>query len=522
MRRRDFITLLGGAAAGWPLAVRAQQPMPLVGFLSLGNPPNSLAFRQGLAEAGFVEGKNVRFEFRSASNNGRLPAAAVELINDRPAVIVATGSPVAVLAAKAATSTVPIVFATNLDPLKYGFVTSLSRPGGNMTGISLLSSELVGKRLNLLLELAPQATKFAYLSGPAGAPIFEDLRSRTVAAGRALGREIVVLEIRRDLDLEPAFATLVEQGAGALIVGDFTSLGSVSDRIIALAARHKVPTMYPSRFYAAAGGLMSYSADLVDINRQLGAQYVGRILKGAKPSDLPVQQPTKFKLVINLNTAKVIGLEVPPQLLAISDEVIEYEPPLGWNLGWRLMPTITVVAAADDPRLPLVGDAVAFWNDRFAELGTQFKLGALTQVAGPMPAEDLEMLSNFAEAGRRLPELPESLKRIEGNIVVALSEGQFISFTTRWAALDKAVVVIKDYRSFPLTLPNVARNLIAHLLGLAIGLSHNADPTTLMCGRPASCRPDIFASDRPKYFTLTEGDEADLQQMYPKSWQASR
>jgi len=195
------------------------------------------------------------------------------------------------------------VFATALDSLKYGFVTSLNRPLGNMTGISLVGSELVGKRLNLLLEVAPQAKKFAYLSGPAAAPIFEDLRTRTVAAGQALGREIVVLEIRSDLDLEPAFATLVEQGAGAVIVGDFTNLASVSDRIIALAARHKVPTMYPSRFYSAAGGLMSYSVHLVDAFRQLGAQFVGRILKGAKPSDLPVQQPTKFELVLNLKTA---------------------------------------------------------------------------------------------------------------------------------------------------------------------------------------------------------------------------
>jgi putative ABC transport system substrate-binding protein len=313
--------------AAWPFTAGAQKElMPLVGFLSLGNrigPLSLRAFRQGLAEAGFVEGKNVRFEFYASASNERFPEVAVELVNNRPAVIVVTSTPPAVLAARAATSTVPIVFATSLDPLKYGFVTSLNRPLGNMTGISLLSSELVGKRLNLLLELAPQAKKFAYLSGPAASPVFEDLRSRTVAAARALGREIVVLEIRRDLDLEPAFATLVEQGADAVMVGDFAILASVRDHIIALAARHKVPTMYPDRFYSTAGGLMSYSADFEDAFRQLGARYVGRILKGAKPSDLPVQQPTKFELVINLKTAKALGLTIPETLLATADEVIQ-------------------------------------------------------------------------------------------------------------------------------------------------------------------------------------------------------
>ena len=323
MRRREFMAGLGSAAA-WPLAAGAQESMPLVGFLYLGNRFGNLpAFRQGLAEAGFVEGKNVKFEFRGSANNGDLPALAVELVDKRPAVIVATTSLPAVLAARAATSIVPIVFATSLDPLKYGFVTSLNRPLGNMTGISFLSSELVGKRLNLLLELAPQAKKFAYLSATAAAPIFEDLRSRTVAAGQALGREIVVLEIQSDLDLEPAFATLVEQGAGAVMVGDFAILAGVSDHIIALAARHNVPTIYPARFYSAAGGLISYSADLADAHRQLGAQYVGRILKGAKPADLPVQQPTKFELVINLKTAKTLGLTIPETLLATADEVIQ-------------------------------------------------------------------------------------------------------------------------------------------------------------------------------------------------------
>jgi ABC-type uncharacterized transport system substrate-binding protein len=323
MKRREFVAGLGGAAAR-PLVAWAQEPAPLVGFLYLGTGfVNLPAFRQGLAQAGFVEDKNVRFEFHGSASIERLASLAVELVKLRPALIVATGSPVAVQAARTATSTVPIVFATTLDPQKYGFVTSLNRPDNNMTGISLLGSELVGKRLELLLELTPQATKLAYLSGPADSPIFEDLRSRTVAAAKALGREIVVLEIRRNLDLEPAFATLAEQGAGAVIVGEFTSLASVHDRIIALAAHHKVPTMYPNRLYSAAGGLMSYNTDFADAVRQLGAQYVGRILKGAKPSDLPVQQPTKFELVINATTAKALGLTIPETLLATADEVIQ-------------------------------------------------------------------------------------------------------------------------------------------------------------------------------------------------------
>jgi putative ABC transport system substrate-binding protein len=323
MRRRDFVAGLGAMMISPPLA-HTQQALPLVGFLSLGNGfPTSPAFRRGLADAGFFEGRNVRFEFRASPSNGQLPAFAVELVHNRPSVIVATNSPITVVATRAASAAVPIVFTTIVDPVAYGFVASLDRPGGNVTGISLLSTELIGKRLSLLLELAPQAKKIAYLSGAASAPIYEDLRARTVGAGRALGREIIVLEIPNGRNLEAAFATLAEQGAGALILGAFTSFFPMRDRIIALAQHHKVPAMYPSANYPHAGGLMSYAADPSETDALLGYQYVGRVLKGMKPSDLPVQQPTRFKLALNLNAAKTIGIEVPIALQAVADEVIE-------------------------------------------------------------------------------------------------------------------------------------------------------------------------------------------------------
>jgi putative ABC transport system substrate-binding protein len=330
MRRRDFIAGLVGAAT-WPRAAPAQQPgLPVIGFLDSGSPdPNSnvaTSFRRGLAESGFVEGQNVAIEFRWANNHlDALPRLAIDLVGRRAAVIVATGSPVSVRAARTATSTVPIVFAMDVDPVKYGLVASLNRPNGIMTGISFLTSELVGKQLNLLLELIPQATTVAYLSGPSSAPIFEDLRSNALSAARSLGRQILVLEAHSDLDLEMVFATLVERHAGALIVGTFTSFEEPHSRqkIIELAARHKVPTMYPSPIYPIGGGLMSYSADIVRVYRQLGVDYVGRILKGTKPADLPVQQPTKFELVLNLKTAKALGLTIPETLLATADEVIQ-------------------------------------------------------------------------------------------------------------------------------------------------------------------------------------------------------
>jgi putative tryptophan/tyrosine transport system substrate-binding protein len=330
VKRREFITLLGGAAAAWPHAARAQQPtMPVIGFLGLGSPdPNSAfgpAFRRGLADAGYVVGKNVAIEFRSANNQpALLPRLAADLVDRKVAVIVTAGSPYAARAAKAATSTIPIVFAVADDPVRYGLVTSLSRPGGTVTGMTFLTAELAGKQLNLLLELIPQATKIAYLSGPSSSPIFEDRAGEMLAAGRALGRQIIVSEVHPP-DFEATFATLIEQRADALIVGSFTVFLNPRnrDKILELTAHHKIIAMYPNRVYPEHGGLMSYDSDFVAAVRQLGSHYVGRILKGAEPADLPVMQPSKFELVVNVKTAKGLGLEIPDKLLALADEVIE-------------------------------------------------------------------------------------------------------------------------------------------------------------------------------------------------------
>jgi putative ABC transport system substrate-binding protein len=329
MKRREFITLLGSAVASWPLPARAQQTgMPVIGFLGLGSPnPSSasaVAFREGLAEAGYVPGQNVAIESRWANNQASLlPQLATELVDRKVAVIVTLGSRFAALGAKAATSTIPIAFLMGENPVQYGLVTSLSRPGGNVTGITLLTAELVSKRLNLLLELT-QATTIAYLSAPSNYFIFEDRKNDMLAAGRTLGRQIIVLEVLR-LDFEAAFATLVEQRAGALIVGDVSVFFSPRnrERILELAARHKIPAMYPNRQFADHGGLMSYDSDSVAAFRRLGSHYVGQILKGAKPADLPVQQPAKFELVINVKTAKALGLTIPRTLFAAASELIE-------------------------------------------------------------------------------------------------------------------------------------------------------------------------------------------------------
>jgi putative ABC transport system substrate-binding protein len=519
MKRRDFITLLGGAAVVWPLAARAQQrAIPAIGFLdSFGPRPNSPfieAFRAGLADGGFIEGKDLSIEYRSANGDFRLlPSLAADLVHRKVVVIVAVGALAAASVAKAATSTIPIVFYYYSDPVKDGLVTSLSRPGGNVTGMTLLSRYLLGKRLDLLLQMVPQAKKVGFLSGDRSFGFYEEQTTSVLSAGRALGVEIMIVECRSDRDYGAALTKMVEGGADAMILGTF-ALPNLGD-VVPLAALHRLPAMYPSWGFVQDGGLMSYEADERGLPRRMGSAYVARILKGMKPGDLPVEQPTKFELVINLWAAKAIGLRVPDRILAVADEVIEYERPRGQ--GWKLVPTISVVSAAADPRLALVRDAIAFWNETFAELGTPFRLGAVTEVVETIPVKDLRTVDDANFAG-----LPESLKRIEGNIVVVLSEDNFISFGARWVALNKAVVAIKDYHSFPLTLPNVARNLIAQLLGFAIGLSNNADPTTLMCGRPAPCRPDRYASDHPNYLPLTEAEKADLLRMYPMSWQASR
>jgi putative tryptophan/tyrosine transport system substrate-binding protein len=329
VRRREFITLFGGAVAGWPIVARTEQSrMPVIGFLSLGSPDPSSGFRAGflagLAEAGYVVGQNMTIEARWANSQPRLlPQLAVELVDRQVDVIVATGSSYTALAAKAATSTIPIVFGIADDPVKYGLVSGLNRPGGNLTGMTFLGGELAAKRLSLLLELIPQAATIGYLSGPASSPVFEERKSEMLAAGRALGRKIVVLEVRYS-DFEAAFTELVEQHADALIVGSFTLFRSLDNcsKILELAARHRVAAMHPARQFTDRGGLMSYDSDILGVARRLGSHYVGRILKGAKPADLPVQGPDKFDLIINLKTANDLNLVIPRTLLAGATELI--------------------------------------------------------------------------------------------------------------------------------------------------------------------------------------------------------
>jgi putative ABC transport system substrate-binding protein len=327
MIRREFITLLGGAAA-WPLAARAQQAaMPVVGLLHPSSPENygspMRAFRQGLKDAGFVEGENVTIEYRWADNQiDRLPALAAELVRRRVAVIATGGGTTPAQIAKAATMTIPIVFVAGDDPVKHGLVASLSRPGGNLTGINIFAIELESKRLELLRELVPGAVRIAVLVNPANAPGTESTVRDVEAAARAIGLQIQVFNASTSREIDAAFATLVSERPDALFVGAGPFWIDRRVQLAQLAARHALPAIYQDRLNAEAGGLMSYGASLTDAYRQFGT-YVGRILKGAKPTELPVLQSSKFELVINAPTARMLGLNMPQALLATADEVIE-------------------------------------------------------------------------------------------------------------------------------------------------------------------------------------------------------
>ena len=325
IRRREFIPLLGAAAA-WPLAARAQQPaMPVIGYLSAGAsaPTASVMaiFRQVLAEAGYVEGRNVAIEYRFAEGNyDRLPALAAELVRRQVAVIVAVPTPAAV-AAKAATASIPIVFLGAEDPVKVGLVANLARPGGHVTGASLLFAELGPKQLGLLRELVPTAARIGLLINPSNMNA-DDVTKDVTAAGAAMGLQIEVVQASNILEIDAAFASLVRKRADALVAGTDSFFFNRRLQLATLATRHAIPAVYNAREYAEAGGLMTYGTSLIEAFRQVGI-YTGRILQGAKPADLPVVQSSKFEFVINLSTARALSLDVPPTLLARADEVIE-------------------------------------------------------------------------------------------------------------------------------------------------------------------------------------------------------
>jgi len=323
MRRRDFIMLLGGAVAAWPLAAHPQQAAaPLVGLLEGADDPTlTTALRLGLSQSGFVEGKSVTFEYSNANGQyDRLPALAAELVRRQVAVI-GTVSPVAALAAKAATATIPIVFTLGTDPVRDGLVASLNRPGGNVTGVTFFSNLLAARRLELLHETLPMAPSIAILLNPNNSNAGLEL-NETETAARTLGLQLVVVRATNEREIDAAFATLVEQREMALLVFSDQYLYSRRGQIVLLATRHAIATSFSGRDQVAVGGLMSYGANLANTSRQAGI-YIARILKGEKPADLPVLQPTKFELVLNLNTAKTLGIEIPANVLALADEVVE-------------------------------------------------------------------------------------------------------------------------------------------------------------------------------------------------------
>jgi putative tryptophan/tyrosine transport system substrate-binding protein len=326
MRRREFLGILSGTAAAWPLSARAQQPaMPVIGFLHSGSrEPNVnlvTAFRKGLNETGYVDDKSVAIEFLWAEGRyDRLPELATDLVRRQPKVIIGGGPPAAV-AVKAATTTIPIVFVSGEDPVKSGLVASLSRPGGNITGVTIFTGQLAAKQLGLLRELAPKAAVVVMLVNPSN-PITESVINDVLAAATLTSHQIQIVRASNEVEIEKAFATLTELRADALVVGPDPYFVTRSDQIVALAARHAAPAIYEFREFAVHGGLMTYGASITDGYRKAGV-YAGQIIRGAKPSDLPILQPTKFELVINLKAAKALGLTLSPGLLAIADEVIE-------------------------------------------------------------------------------------------------------------------------------------------------------------------------------------------------------
>jgi putative tryptophan/tyrosine transport system substrate-binding protein len=327
LKRREFITLLGGTAAAWPLAARAQQTMPVIGYIGTGSRESDAfrlpSFHQGLSEAGYVEGRNVAIEYRWAEGqNDRLPALAADLVRRQVAVIAVPASTPGVLAAKAATTTIPIVFYIGLDPVELGLVASLAHPGGNITGVTGWNVMVGPKRLELLHEVIPSATSIALLVNPASPDLAKaDSRDQQTAA-RSLGLQLHVLDASNERDFDTVFATLVQLRAGGLVIGTDSFFNTQKEQLAALTVRHGVPTIHQYREFVMAGGLMAYGSPTADLSRQVGV-YTARILKGEKPADLPVQQATKVELFMNLKTAKTLGLTVPLPLLARADEVIE-------------------------------------------------------------------------------------------------------------------------------------------------------------------------------------------------------